>query len=283
MPLLQDRVQITLTSNVISYYESLGYTIPRSKDSRGRMKVKENTKIIVRIDDLPSGCGLPIRMECDICGTAFDRIWRDHKAHEGKIYCKTCSALLRSGEKAYNWNPKLTTEERIKGRDTKENRDFVKRVMARDNYACKVCGSKEKIVVHHLNGYNWCVTERTDDNNGVTLCEECHNRYHSVYGKGGNTKEEFEEWIGSPIGNLGEGMFPPARKVICMDDGKIIDSAPAAAKQYQIDRNSLYPILNKQYRSIYNNHFLWYDDYEKMSKEEVNNYWRWVIGKIKQL
>lgn len=279
MPLLQDSVQITLTPNVINHYEKLGYYIPRSRDSRGRMKVKEGTKIIVRIKDLYTGSGVKISMQCDICQLKFFRAWREHKDYEGVIYCKKCSGLLRSGENAYNWNPNLTEEERINGRDNKENREFVQRVLNRDHYTCKICGCNNNLHVHHLNGYNWCVSERTSDNNGVTLCDNCHNSFHSRFGHGNNTKEQFEEWIGSPIGELGEGRFPPARQVICMDDCSIYDSAPIAAKHFELDRNSLYPVLNRVARSIYNNHFLWLDDYQNMSKEDVCNYWRWVIGK----
>lgn len=278
MGLLQDSIRVALRSNTISYYENLGYYIPRSKDSRGRMKVKEGTKIIVKIQDLPDGCGMSVYMECDNCGAQFKRIWRDHKTHDGLIYCKACSGVLRRGEKAYNWNPNLTEEDRIVGRDTRGIIDFKKRVMARDNYLCKVCGVKGE-VVHHLNGYNWCVEGRVNDNNGVTLCEKCHNNFHSIYGKGNNTKEQFEEWIGLPIGELGGGIFPPARRVICMDNGEIIESAPIAAKVYGVERNSLYQVLNKKYRAIYGKHFLWYDDYMEMNKEDICKYWRWIINK----
>ena len=38
----------------------------------------------------------------------------------------------------------LITEEQIKKRDYAEYRDFVKRVMFRDKYICKVCGIKSK-------------------------------------------------------------------------------------------------------------------------------------------
>ena len=282
MPLLQDSIQIALTSNMIKYYERLGYEIPRSKDARGRLKVKEGTTIIVKVEDLKPGCGIPVHMACDICGKAFSRIWKDHKAHDGLIYCKNCSGRLRSGEKAYNWNPSLTKEDRVIGRDTSDNKDFIRRVMARDHYTCKVCGKtkdEESLQVHHLNGYNWCVDGRTDDNNGITLCIDCHYNFHSIYGRGNNTKEQFEEWIGSPIGELGEGIFPPAKRVICMDDGIVHKSAPAAARYYKLDRNAIYPVLNMKLRAVFDTHFLWYNEYEKMEKEDICNYWRWVTGK----
>ena len=190
------------------------------------------------------------------------------------------AGILRSGENAYNWNKNLSLEERIVKRDYAEYHDFVKRVMERDGYACKICGKKDSgLAVHHLNGYNWSVAERTNDSNGVTLCDECHNAFHSVYGKGSNTKEQFEEWIGELIGDLGTGNLPKARQVICMDDGEIVDGAPATARKYNLDRNSLYNVLNRKYRAIHGKHFLWYDDYLEMTKEDVTMYWRWVMEK----
>ncbi len=284
MPLLQDRVEIILTSNIIKYYEDLGYEIPRRKDSRGRMKVPEGTKLIVRIEDLPKGSGISIYMSCDNCGKEFYRVWRDHKFYNNQVYCASCSGILHSGELAYNWNPKLSDEDRVKGRDYPEYHDFIKRVLNRDNYTCKVCNDKSGgLAVHHLNGYNWCIEGRTKDTNGITLCKKCHNAFHSVYGHGSNTKEQFEDWIGSPIGELATGKLPTARRVICMDDGNIIDSAPLAAKRYGLDRNSLYSVLNRNMRSIHGSHFLWFDDYYNMTKEEVSLYWRWVINKKSKL
>jgi hypothetical protein len=29
----------------------------------------------------------------------------------------------------------------------------------------------------------------------MTLCKECHKEFHQIYGKGDNTKKQFEEWI----------------------------------------------------------------------------------------
>ena len=280
MSILQDKVEITLTSNMISYYENLGYEIPRRYDVRGRLKVPEGTKIIVDISDLPSGSGVSVYMSCDVCGKEFYRPWRDHNDYDGCVYCVKCAGILRRGENAYNWNADMSVEERIIGRDYPEYHDFIKRVLERDNYSCKICGHKDqRLSVHHLNGYNWCVAERTVDSNGVALCEQCHNAFHSRFGRGSNTKEQFEEWIGAPIGELGSGNLPTAREVICMDDGQVIESAPATAKKYNLDRNSLYSVLNRKYRSIYGKHFLWYDEYISMTKEDVSEYWRWVISK----
>ena len=33
-------------------------------------------------------------------------------------------------------------------------------------------------------------------NNGITLCEKCHNNFHSIYGKRHNTLQQLNEFLG---------------------------------------------------------------------------------------
>lgn len=282
MALLQDEIEITLNNTTVKYYEELGYSIPKHFDSRKRYRMPNNAKILVKVCDLQPGSGELVWMQCDDCGKQFHREWRYHKTYDGKIYCSCCVGKLRRGENAYNWNYTLSLEERIANRDYPEYNDFIKRVQLRDEYKCKICGKSHNIVVHHLNGFNWFVEGRTDDQNGITLCEECHASFHSIYGKGYNTKKQFEEWSGIYIDNLGIGTLPPMRQIICMDDGNIIDGAPKTAKQYNVERNSLYNVLNKKYRAIHGKHFLWYDEYESMTKDELFEYLRWILETKKE-
>ena len=38
--------------------------------------------------------------------------------------------------------------------------------------------------------------EPIDENNGITLCEKCHNNFHSIYGKRHNTLQQLNEFLG---------------------------------------------------------------------------------------
>lgn len=38
-------------------------------------------------------------------------------------------------------------------------------------------------------------SERLDINNGITLTEEIHKKFHKMYGYKNNTKKQFEEFI----------------------------------------------------------------------------------------
>ena len=65
---------------------------------------------------------------------------------------------------------------------------------------CQISGQKDiKLVVHHLNAWGSSPDERFDIHNGITISEELHKLFHKYYGRGNNTKEQFDEfltWVG---------------------------------------------------------------------------------------
>lgn len=117
--------------------------------------------------------------------------------------CPICAMLNRMGENAPNWNFNLTDEERISGRflNAPEYKKWRTNIFKKDNYTCQCCGDNKggNLRAHHLDGYDWCEERRMDINNGITLCKECHDNFHYVYGYGGNTKEQFEEWLNDEV------------------------------------------------------------------------------------
>ena len=140
---------------------------------------------------------------CDFCGKEFTLpqsiLNNNNKTH----FCsKECFSLYRSenirGESHPSWNPNLTQEERELNDSRTSNREYKlwrKSVFNRDNYTCQISGQiGGELRCHHLNGYNWDTEHRLDINNGITLSKEIHDLFHSIYGKGNNTKEQFEEF-----------------------------------------------------------------------------------------
>lgn len=113
------------------------------------------------------------------------------------VRCMECYLRSNRGENHPNWNPNLTDEERMKYRKYNEYEKFRIAVYERDNYTCQFCGDNKggNLVAHHLDSYDWCKDKRTDVNNGITLCEDCHSNFHSVYGYGRNTKKQFYNWF----------------------------------------------------------------------------------------
>lgn len=71
-----------------------------------------------------------------------------------------------------------------------------KAVYEKNNWECVSCGKHGgKLCAHHLNSYDRHVEERFDIDNGVSLCEPCHIKFHMQYGFGKNTKSQFYEWL----------------------------------------------------------------------------------------
>lgn len=71
-----------------------------------------------------------------------------------------------------------------------------KAVYERDAYNCRRCGRHGgELNAHHLSAYDANPTLRFDVMNGVTLCPACHTAFHVVYGFGGNTPEQFNQWL----------------------------------------------------------------------------------------
>lgn len=86
------------------------------------------------------------------------------------------------------WNSDISEEDRIKSRKTIEYARWKRAVKERDDNICQKCLSAGN-VAHHMNSYTKYPDERYDVDNGVTLCEPCHIKYHSVAGMS-STKEK---------------------------------------------------------------------------------------------
>ena len=281
MGLVDEYVEIKLSNNT-KYWENLNYEIPRYYDKRGRLKIKQGTKIKVKTSDLPKGSHTKVRVICDNkdCKNQYDIPYKDYikQLHNGKIYCCKCAnAILNSGENHWHWNFNKTDKEREIQRCYPEYTEFVKKVLTRDGYTCQCCNKHYSYMfVHHLDGYDWCEEKRTDETNGITLCENCHDNFHSIYGRGNNTKEQFEEWIGHTLGELKKynGELPIARKVYCIEEDKIYNSAKEIGKLWNYKSyTNIYDVCNKKvYKCIKGKHLLWYDEYLKMSKEDIKEY-----------
>lgn len=108
-------------------------------------------------------------------------------------YCNKCGTEKRSGKNHYKYNFSLTDEDRMR-RDMQngEIRKWRDKIYFRDNYICQVCGKRgKKLNAHHLDSWDFYKEERFDINNGITLCEECHRKFHKNYGYGHNTRKQF--------------------------------------------------------------------------------------------
>ena len=294
MGLISTEVEVSIGVRNIRHYENLGYVIPKHKDKKGKDKITIGAKITVMTKDLPKNSKTVVDVKCDGCGkdmkvlySAYNKINKD-----GIYYCVKCAGkFLRSGENNGSWKSDKTQKEREDDRSYPEYRDFIKKVMARDEYKCIVCGAgnEANLQVHHLDGYDWCKDKRTLESNGVTLCKQHHLNFHSIYHKGNNTREQFEEWFKDFKQKEDyKGEVYSTRQVYLYEDDIIFNSAEDCAKYINTSKKNIYSVCNKKIhitkitnksgkekeykgRSLTTKgkHVFWLDEYEKMSKEEI--------------
>ena len=269
-------VYVGLNGKTIKYYENLGYEIPRKIDKYDRITVPKKSKIKVKVKDLQKGSHVLVDVKCDYCEEILRIPYKSFIAsnHDGKYYCNHCkSKVLTSGCNNPNWKNDKTKFERECDRSYQEYGIFVQNVLKRDKYTCKCCGKigDNKLEVHHLNGYNWDKEHRTDINNGVTLCYLCHKKFHDIYGKGNNTKEQFDEFIGKSFtynysykdDNLG------VNKIYCLEEDKIYNSAKDFSKHLEVSINSVYDVCNHRSHTVKGLHIFWYKEYINKNKNEL--------------
>lgn len=72
---------------------------------------------------------------------------------------------------------------------------WAKEVKERDNFTCQVCFKQDTFLnSHHMNSWDFFLEERYVLKNGVTLCSSCHDRFHEIYGRGQNTRFQFQQF-----------------------------------------------------------------------------------------
>lgn len=281
MGLLNESIEVELSSSNMKHYKSLGYKFPKVKRKNGKLVTPRGTKILVKTNDLMKGSSEIVNVKCDHCGKIFPIYYYTYTYynHDGLYYCNNCSStVLEAREKSPKWNYDKSIEERENGRNSLEYSQFVKSVFIRDNYKCQCCGkSNIKIEAHHLNGYNWFINGRTDVNNGITLCKNCHENFHVIYGRGDNTKSQFNEWIGYSV-NMKPSELYSSKKVYCFETKEIFDSSLHAANKIGVTRNAMSSFCSNakstkiHCRTLKGLRFLWYDDFLKMTDEEIKDF-----------
>lgn len=64
---------------------------------------------------------------------------------------------------------------------------------------CEVTGRSDDLVIHHLDSFNLHPEKGADLDNLVRITREIHNEFHSIYGWGDNTREQWFEFLEKKI------------------------------------------------------------------------------------
>lgn len=229
--ILDKDVEVLVSNRDISYYESLGYDVPRVKNCNGKMVVKRGTKIRILIDHLKKYSRLVIRRKCDTCGDVREINYKDYGIglcvscsskrsgkkspfYKGgvKAFCEDCGKHLKNykakvclkchgkrhtGKNNPRWNVELTDNERKIQRNYDQYRKWRREIYRRDDYICRKCRKRgRRLNAHHIESYSKNPEKRLKMDNGVTLCERCHKDFHKEYGNTSFDQKDFYKFIG---------------------------------------------------------------------------------------
>ena len=126
-----------------------------------------------------------IKFNCAYCGKESERL-KVHTKGETLFCSKKCMGLYMRIDPTkladVSKDPKIV--------------DWSKKVISKFNNTCIKCGKHfdKGLNAHHLNSKDWDKDNIYNVDNGVSLCNECHQDYHMLYGYGNNTEEQFLEW-----------------------------------------------------------------------------------------
>lgn len=60
---------------------------------------------------------------------------------------------------------------------------------------CAKCNSEENLEAHHIFNFADFKFLANELENGITLCESCHKKFHSIFGTKGNNKQQLTEFL----------------------------------------------------------------------------------------
>jgi hypothetical protein len=128
--------------------------------------------------------------ECPICCTLLRYSNRDHfnAATEADSCCSSCSATGRIPSDETRVKQSVSAYRRygsVPG--AKKNiqsalTTWARHVKKRDNHICVLCGSVNKLEAHHIFSVSKYPDLALVENNGITLCYDCHELEHKING-----------------------------------------------------------------------------------------------------
>lgn len=91
--ILDEFVYVGLSPRNVSYYENLGYSIPRKTDKKGRVNYTKGTKIRVKVCDLMPTSKAKVLCQCESCGKKRYVFYDSLAKRDGSFFLKTGETL----------------------------------------------------------------------------------------------------------------------------------------------------------------------------------------------
>ena len=114
---------------------------------------------------------------------------------EQKHLIRTKDSCTKRGIPLEDFNG-FSAPEGTRIRQSTEGKAWTYDILSKANFTCVKCQVRGgSLHAHHLNAFNSYPEQRFNLDNGACLCHGCHDKFHEVYGKGDNTRAQFEAWI----------------------------------------------------------------------------------------
>lgn len=130
--------------------------------------------------------------EC-LCECGNSKIISAANLREGTRSCG-CEHYAR-GHKHHRWKENKSNEYRQNTRNSIDYFNWRNNVNLLYKNHCAICNKSNNLVAHHLFNFKDYPELRYNIDNGVLLCEFCHNFFHKIYGKRNNTVFQFYEFL----------------------------------------------------------------------------------------
>jgi len=116
-----------------------------------------------------------INYTCTHCGKEYNRMVSWNNGNPSRFCSVECKNLHQRGKDHPNW-VEIKNVRKEKGKLKKWSR----LVKERDNYICQECGEIDRSLLHshHIKEYKNYIKLRYIVSNGITLCKDCHAKYH---------------------------------------------------------------------------------------------------------
>lgn len=108
-------------------------------------------------------------------GDTLRQKYKDDAEFKRRVFA---AKVVKRGKDHWNWKGGITPLTQ-RTRTSEEANAWKLAVLHRDNYACRVCQSKDNLHAHHINSWAEFPEDRYILENGLTLCHSCHTQYHT--------------------------------------------------------------------------------------------------------
>lgn len=123
------------------------------------------------------------------------KAWLKNRGLKQSLETRMKKSLSVRGNKSYAWKGGITSENKTI-RASIEFCLWREAVFSRDDWTCRCCGERGKILhSHHIKNFSQFKKLRFIIDNGITFCRKCHREFHKEYTTDNNNMKQVKEFL----------------------------------------------------------------------------------------